>query len=64
MKVLQGSRKETIDILLEVHIADEESKSGWSLSELREYLASGVLERMEHIRVRGVMTIATNTDDA
>lgn len=53
----------TIDILLEVHIADEESKSGWSLSELKEYLASGALERMEHIRVRGVMTIATNTDD-
>ena len=60
----QASKNErTIDILLEVHIADEESKSGWSLSELREYLASGALERMEHIRLRGVMTIATNTDD-
>lgn len=60
----QAAKNErTIDILLEVHIADEESKSGWSLSELREYLASGVLERMEHIRLRGVMTIATNTDD-
>ncbi|MBP3433028.1 MAG: YggS family pyridoxal phosphate-dependent enzyme [Alistipes sp.] len=53
----------TIDILLEVHVADEETKSGWSLSELEEYLESGALERMEHIRVRGVMTIATNTDD-
>ena len=60
----QAAKNErTIDILLEVHIADEESKSGWSLSELREYLSSGTLERMEHIRVRGVMTIATNTDD-
>lgn len=60
----QAAKNErTIDILLEVHIADEESKSGWSLSELSEYLASGALERMEHIRVRGVMTIATNTDD-
>lgn len=60
----QAAKNErTIDILLEVHIADEESKSGWSLLELREYLASGALERMEHIRVRGVMTIATNTDD-
>lgn len=60
----QAAKNErTIDILLEVHIADEESKSGWSLSELREYLASGALDRMEHIRVRGVMTIATNTDD-
>lgn len=60
----QAAKNErTIDILLEVHIADEESKSGWSLSELKEYLASGALECMEHIRVRGVMTIATNTDD-
>ena len=60
----QAAKNErTIDILLEVHIADEESKSGWSISELKEYLASGALERVEHIRVRGVMTIATNTDD-
>jgi pyridoxal phosphate enzyme (YggS family) len=52
-----------IDILLEVHVADEDTKSGWSQSELDDYLASGKLEKMEHIRVRGVMTIATNTDD-
>lgn len=53
----------TIDILLEVHVADEETKSGWSEEELYNYLATGALERMEHIRVRGVMTIASNTDD-
>lgn len=53
----------TIDILLEVHVADEESKSGWDYEELRQYLAGGELSTMEHIRVRGVMTIATNTDD-
>ena len=53
----------TIDILLEVHVAEEETKSGWNEEELYNYLATGVLERMEHIRVRGVMTIASNTDD-
>ena len=53
----------TIDILLEVHVADEESKSGWDIEELRAYLNSGALTSMEHIRVRGVMTIATNTDN-
>ena len=53
----------TIDILLEVHVAQEESKSGWSEEELYNYLTTGALERMEHIRVRGVMTIASNTDD-
>lgn len=53
----------TIDILLEVHVAQEESKSGWDIQELDEYIASGTLQRMPHIRVRGVMTIATNTDN-
>jgi pyridoxal phosphate enzyme (YggS family) len=52
-----------IDILLEVHVADEETKSGWSQEELNAYLATEALKSMEHIRVRGVMTIATNTDD-
>ena len=53
----------TIDILLEVHVAQEETKSGWSEEELRAYLASGILNNMTHVRVRGVMTIASNTDD-
>lgn len=53
----------TIDILLEVHVAQEETKSGWDVEELRAYIASGVLNDMSHVRVRGVMTIATNTDD-
>lgn len=52
-----------IDILLEVHVADEETKSGWDIEELRAYLSSGALSSMTHIRVRGLMTIATNTDD-
>ena len=52
-----------IDILLEVHVADEETKSGWDISELRKFIASGALEAMPHVRVRGLMTIATNTDD-
>ena len=53
----------TIDILLEVHVAEEETKSGWDIEELRAYIASGAFENMPHVRVRGVMTIATNTDD-
>ncbi len=53
----------TIDILLEVHVAQEETKSGWSIEELRAYLSSDILNNMTHVRVRGVMTIASNTDD-
>ena len=53
----------TIDILLEVHVAQEETKSGWSEQELYDYLATDALSRMPHVRVRGVMTIASNTDN-
>lgn len=53
----------TIDILLEVHVAEEETKSGWAKEELYDYLALGALQSMSHVRVRGVMTIATNTDN-
>ena len=52
-----------IEILLEVHVAREETKSGWDVDELRTYLDSGAMDKMEHVRVRGVMTIASNTDD-
>lgn len=53
----------TIEILLEAHVADEQTKSGWSPDELKAYVASGALVAMPHIRVRGLMTIATNTDN-
>ena len=53
----------TIDILLEVHVAQEETKSGWSEQELYDYLATDALKSMPHVRVRGVMTIASNTDN-
>jgi pyridoxal phosphate enzyme (YggS family) len=54
----------TIDVLLEIHVAEEESKSGWAIEDLRAAVASGLFERLPNVRVRGVMGIATNTDDA
>ena len=52
-----------IDCLLEIHVASEESKSGWEYSELVEYIRSGALAELRNIRLRGVMCIATNTED-
>ncbi len=52
-----------IDILLEVHVADEDTKSGWDPDELRAYVAGGDLASKSGVRVRGLMSIATNTDD-
>lgn len=53
----------TIDVLLEIRIAREESKSGWSESELTDYLRSGEYKLLSNIRFRGVMGMATFTDD-
>ena len=52
-----------VDVLLEIHVAQEESKTGWKYDELVEYLHSGAFAELKNIRVRGVMGMATNTDD-
>jgi len=52
-----------IDLLLEIHIADEESKFGWSESKLCEYLETGAYRELKNIRFRGVMGMATYTDN-
>ena len=53
----------TIDCLLEIHITAEESKSGWDYAELLAFVREGGFERLPNIRVRGVMGMATFTDD-
>ena len=52
----------TIDVLFEIHVAAEETKSGWEPDELRAYLAGGAWRAYTHIRCRGLMTVATQTD--
>ena len=52
-----------IDILLELHVADEESKTGWAWDDLEAWLASDPFTAMPNVRVRGLMGIATHTDD-
>lgn len=53
----------TIDCLLEIHVTKEESKSGWDYVELLAFVRSGGFAAMPHIRLRGVMGMATFTDD-
>ena len=52
-----------IDCLLEVHVTAEESKSGWDVDSLRDYLASGTISELKSVRIRGVMGMATFTED-
>ena len=53
----------SIGILLEIHVAAEESKSGGDEGELMEYFRTAPFAQMPNVCVRGVMGIATNTDD-
>ena len=52
-----------IDILLEIHVAQEVPKTGWDIAELLPCVESGLFSTLPNLRVRGVMGIATNTDD-
>ena len=53
----------TIDCLLQFHIATEETKFGLDMNEARELLDSEEYKTLQHIRICGVMGMATNTDD-
>jgi pyridoxal phosphate enzyme (YggS family) len=53
----------TIDCLLEIHVTDEESKSGWEWSELKAFVEAGGFQHYPNICIRGVMGMATFTDD-
>src|SRR5277367_5893620 len=51
-----------IDCLLQVYIADEETKFGLGFDEVIELLRSDEYTELSHVRIRGLMGIATNTD--
>ena len=53
-----------IDCLLEVHIASEESKFGLTVEQAREIALSPSLKEFTGVRVRGLMTMASFTDDS
>ena len=53
-----------IDVLLEVHIAQEDSKSGFNPDELTDLLASvNIGQRWPNVNLKGIMAMATFTDD-
>ena len=52
-----------IDVLLEVHVTGEQTKSGWAVEELTAFVRSGALATLPNVRVRGIMGMATNTDN-
>lgn len=53
----------TVNCLLQLHIAREETKFGFSPEECREMLSSAAWKEMKNIRICGLMGMASNTDN-
>ena len=52
-----------IDVLLELHIAQEATKYGLTPDACRQLLADGEWRQLENVRICGLMMMAANTDD-
>ncbi len=53
----------TIDVLLELHIAEEETKYGLTPDACRQLLADGEWRKLQHVRICGLMMMASYVDD-
>jgi len=53
----------TVKVLLELHIAEEATKYGLTLSACRQLLAGGEWRQMKNVKICGLMMMASNTDD-
>lgn len=69
LKLLQEVNKQAqknnrnIDCLLQLYIAQEETKFGLSFEECGALLQSEAYQQLNNIKVRGFMAMASNTDD-
>lgn len=60
----QGRRFDRrVPCLLQLHVAREESKFGFTPNKAREYLTSGVWRDLSHAELRGIMCMASFTDE-
>jgi len=60
----QGNKaNRIIDCLLQIHIAEEETKFGLNQEELMEILNGNELKELANVRIRGLMGMATFTED-
>lgn len=53
----------TVNCLLQIHIAEEETKFGFSFDECRSMLQDGEWRTLNNIQICGIMGMATNTDN-
>lgn len=53
----------TINVLLELHIAEEETKYGFTLDACRDLLKAGEWRALSHVHISGLMMMASHVDD-
>lgn len=69
MKLLKEINKQAaknnrvIKVLLELHVADEATKYGFTFDACRQMLDEGEWRQLENIEICGLMAMATNTPD-
>ena len=69
LKLLRETEKQAeksgrvVKVLLELHIAEEATKYGLTPDGLRQLLSDGEWRQMSHVRICGLMMMASNVDD-
>ena len=58
-----GKAGRTVNCLLQIHVAQEETKFGFSPEECREMLDAREWKALAHVRICGLMGMASNTDN-
>lgn len=53
----------SVDVLLQLHVAQEEAKSGFAVEELMQLAENGEFQPFKHVHYRGLMAMATFTSD-
>ncbi len=56
----QGKR---MDVLMQVHVAKEETKTGFTPDELLDFFRRRAFESLQAVHICGLMAMASNTDD-
>lgn len=52
-----------VNVLLQLHVAKEQTKSGFSVDELLKTAGEGAFNNLSNVTITGVMAMATFTDD-
>ena len=58
-----AKHQRVVNVLLELHVAQEATKYGLTLDACRQLLADGEWRSLANVRICGLMTMASNTDD-